>query len=157
MNSKYPRDWLQIIGQFGVVASLVFVGWQVKQDHEIARSVAYQARSDTVAEFYWTVATDAVARSAMEKIRTGSTELTGEEAVAAQWIWASGKEIMQNSYFQYQHGYLDDEHWAQIRSLIKIYLQVPSSRSVLRDGNSRQSFQELIDEIEAEILAESAR
>jgi hypothetical protein len=157
MDSRYSRDWLQIISRFGVVASLIFVGWQIEQDREIARSVAYQSRSDTAAEFYWTIGTDAAASSAMEKIRLGNTELTSEESVAAEWIWRSGKEIMQNSYYQYQHGYLDEEHWAQVRSLIKFYLQAPLPRSVLQDGNSRQSFQELINEIEAEILAESAR
>ena len=35
---------------FGVVASLIFVGLQMKQTHEIALSSIYQSRSDTTVE-----------------------------------------------------------------------------------------------------------
>ena len=155
MNNFQHRDWLQILGQFGVIASLLFVGFQIKQDREIAQSVAYQERSHVASEFYWNIATDEVARAALGKIQNGETELSAEEADAAAWIWRSGKEIMQNSYFQYQNGYLDDEHWDQIRRLIKRYMVHPSARSVLMDGNARQSFQEMLNEIDAEVRAES--
>ena len=157
MNKIHYRDWLQILGQFGVVASLLFVGMQIKQDHEIAQSVAYQERSTVAAEFYWSIASDEVARSAMSKILNGETELTAEETDAALWFWRSGKELLQNSYYQYQNGYLDDEHWDQIRRLIKRNFEHPVTRSVLLDGNSRPSFQEILIEIEAEVKAESSK
>lgn len=107
---KPPQDWLSIAGQFGVIASLVFVGWQVKLDNDIAKSATYQARSAVAAEFYWTFATDPVTRSALSKMGQGITELTDEETLAASWIWRSGKELLQNSYYQYQNGNLDEEH-----------------------------------------------
>lgn len=149
------RDWLSIVGQFGVVASLVFVGWQIKLDNDIAKSATFQARSALTAEFYWTIATDPVGRSAMNKLRAGDTELRADEVVAATWLWRSGKEILQNSYFQYQYGYLDEEHWAHIRRLIKTSYAIPLARSVLQDGNTRQSFQEILDDIDAEWSAEA--
>jgi len=156
VSNYQHRDWLSILGQFGMIASLLFVGLQIRQDHEIAQSVAYQERSHVAAEFYWSIATDEVARSAMRKMQDGETELSTEEADAAAWFWRSGKEIFQNSYYQYQNGYLDEEHWEQIRRLIKKYIVHPSSRSVLLDGNARQSFQEMLNEIDAEVRAESA-
>lgn len=149
------RDWLSIAGQFGVIASLVFVGWQIKLDNDIAKSATYQARSALAAEYYWTIATDPVSRSAVTKMFTKDSELTDDEIVAATWLWASGKEIMQNSYYQYQNGYLDEEHWAQIRRLIKRTLKNPIAHSVFQDGNTRQSFQEELDRIEAELSAEA--
>lgn len=36
MNSKKLNDWLQLIGMAAVVASLIFVGMQIKQSDEIA-------------------------------------------------------------------------------------------------------------------------
>ena len=36
MDSKKVNDWLQISGMFGIIASLIFVGLQVKQADEIA-------------------------------------------------------------------------------------------------------------------------
>lgn len=38
------HDWLQVIGMFGLIASLIFVGMQIRQDRQIALSSIYQAR-----------------------------------------------------------------------------------------------------------------
>ncbi len=43
MNKAGRKDWLQVIGVFGVIASLVFVGLQLRQSHEIALVAPYQA------------------------------------------------------------------------------------------------------------------
>lgn len=155
MNRRYSRDWLQIFGQFGVIASLIFVGFQIRQDHKIAQSVAYQQRTTTAAEFYWTVGSDPIGRSAMEKTLIGESDLTAEEILAARWFWRSGKELLQNSYYQYQIGYLDDEHWSQARNIIKAGIAQPVPSSILLNGNTRPSFQALLDEIEAELKSKS--
>jgi len=44
MNSAKLNDWMQVFGIFALVASLVFVGLQMKQTHETALSNAYQSR-----------------------------------------------------------------------------------------------------------------
>ena len=38
MDSAKLNDWMQILGMFAIVASLVFVGLQMKQSHQIALS-----------------------------------------------------------------------------------------------------------------------
>jgi hypothetical protein len=38
MNSDKLRDWLQLVGMLAVVASLLFVGLQIRQSDEIAMS-----------------------------------------------------------------------------------------------------------------------
>ena len=45
MDSAKLNDWLQVIGLFGVIASLIFVGLQMKQDREIALAGTYQDRT----------------------------------------------------------------------------------------------------------------
>jgi hypothetical protein len=40
MDSAKPNDWLQVIGIFALVASLVFVGLQMKQKQEIGQEEA---------------------------------------------------------------------------------------------------------------------
>lgn len=90
MESRSQRDWLQILGQFGVVASLIFVGLQMKQDHEIALSVAYQARTATLVEFLMANATDELARSAMSKSISGSTDLTPGETFTLNQLTTAG-------------------------------------------------------------------
>ena len=45
MDSAKLGDWIQIIGIFAVVASLVFVGLQLKQSQEIAVAAQYHNRA----------------------------------------------------------------------------------------------------------------
>ena len=46
MSSVKLNDWLQVVGMFALVGSLLFVGLQMRQTQEIALSQAYQARAD---------------------------------------------------------------------------------------------------------------
>ena len=82
MQSRPQRDWLQIIGQFGVVASLLFVGLQMRQEQEIALSAAYQARTATLVDFLTAMATDEVTRSAFSKTNIHIADMTPDERVA---------------------------------------------------------------------------
>jgi hypothetical protein len=45
MNSTKLNDWLEIVGIFAVVASLIFVGLELRQTHLIAMAQAYQERA----------------------------------------------------------------------------------------------------------------
>ena len=52
MDSAKVSDWMQIIGIFALVASLIFVGLQMKQSQDIAIAAQYQSRADTALEYY---------------------------------------------------------------------------------------------------------
>ena len=51
-TKKNISDWLQVVGMFGVIFSLVFVGYQIQQTHAIALSSVYQTRSNATAEWH---------------------------------------------------------------------------------------------------------
>ena len=55
MDSAKLNDWMQVIGIFAVVASLLFVGLQMKQSQEIALAEQYQARADAAQAMYLSV------------------------------------------------------------------------------------------------------
>ena len=50
VDTSKINEWLQVVGMFGVIASLVFVGLQLKQTQQIALSNTYQARNDATVE-----------------------------------------------------------------------------------------------------------
>ena len=50
MDKTKLYDWIQIVGIFAVVASLIFVGIQLKQDRAIATAEALASRSEAVTE-----------------------------------------------------------------------------------------------------------
>ncbi len=52
MDSAKLNDWMQVVGIFALVASLIFVGLQMKQSQEIAVADQYQDRADAALEWY---------------------------------------------------------------------------------------------------------
>ena len=47
MKTEQLQDWLQIVGLLGVIASLIFVGQQIKQDRNIAIGDGWLQYTDT--------------------------------------------------------------------------------------------------------------
>jgi hypothetical protein len=54
MNSAKLNDWMQVVGMAAIVASLIFVGLQMRQDQAIAIAGQYQDRSATAMEYFLT-------------------------------------------------------------------------------------------------------
>ncbi len=156
MNPARLNDWLQVIGLFGVIASLIFVGLQMMQDREIALSAIYQERSAVAAELFLEAASNDVIRRAQAKTFGSVSEpLTQEEAWALTQYLIAGKQLGDNSHYQWERGFASDEHWQQIRATLKTTLRHPFSRTALMATPMRPSFQRVVQEIIAEIDAES--
>jgi hypothetical protein len=148
MNSAKLNDWLQVIGLFGVIASLIFVGLQMKQDREIALTERFNARSDTTVQLYMSMADNPVLRTAREKIRNGAgDQLTEDEQAALTYLSQAALTIYENTHFQYVNGYIDDEHWN--RTVARIKSDIVSGNLRREYDNSRdqwrKSFQAVMD------------
>jgi hypothetical protein len=93
------NDWLQVVGMFGVIASLIFVGLQMKQTHQIALSEIYQSRSDASASMSMSTASSPELLSALSKIYSGrSAELTMPEAVAFEHYLGANLTMFENNH-----------------------------------------------------------
>jgi len=112
MDSAKLNDWMQVVGIFALVASLIFVGLQMKQSHEIALSEAFQARTDTSVEFAIATADSPLFVSAMSKgISTNSEPLTVAENFAALRYAQAFLLLAENFHFQYVNGFISEQRW----------------------------------------------
>lgn len=50
MDLAMLNDWMQVVGIFAVVVSLIFFGMQMRQTQEISVATLYQMRSDSARE-----------------------------------------------------------------------------------------------------------
>ena len=75
MDSAKINEWLQVVGLFGVIASLLFVGLQMKQDREIALSTATQARTETTIQNILGMASNPILATALDKIELGESHM----------------------------------------------------------------------------------
>ncbi len=150
MESQKINDWLQILGMIGVIASLIFVGFEMRQSREIAISQTYQSRAESEVALALESASIAAFRSARVKHYAGLfEELTEEEHVALDYHFGALLTLWENDHFQYQQGYLSDEHWAKTERNLMCTLGSPYFRELLETGewSLRASFSSTVKQI----------
>ena len=148
MNSVKLHDWTQIIGIFALVASLVFVGFQVKQTQEIAESDAYQARATTSIELSAMQASSPEFTSGMAKLIAGKVdELTAPERISLEYFFGAEMTVYENHHFQFEAGYLPKEHWDRNLAGLRCFFALPFASESIANWEWRESFQQVIDEI----------
>jgi hypothetical protein len=167
-------DWrvvTELTGISAIVASLVFVGLQMKQSQEIAIAEQYQTRAIAAGEYMeWLADNDALHSVLVSQIK-GVYE-SGEAGKAFNELYETQgpdylatKNFMDlntlisfdNYYFQYQQGFMEEESWVAFRYRLKKFLGVELSRSVYTDEPQRwrEPFQRLCAELIAELEHEA--
>lgn len=153
-NLAKINDWLQLLGTFGVIASLVFVGLQMKQAQDIALSQAYQGRSAITVESYAAAINSPTMLSALEKMYAGKdSELTSREAIALEYQTAMEMAMYENNHYQYQSGFLSEEHWQRNLTEMTCTFSAPLRRQMLANWTYRESFAAVLDEAIAQAIA----
>ena len=154
MNSARLNDWIEIVGIFSLVASLVFVGLQIRQAQEIAESEVYQARAAISVEFNAMKASSPEFTSAISKIYAGhSGELSDQEKVSLEYFFSADMTIYENLHYQYESGYLSKEHWDKNLNELRCMLSLPYFREVVSYNEYRESFRSVIDKMTAEVVS----
>ena len=161
MNSTKLNEWLQVVGLFGVIASLIFVGLQMKQDREIALSTATQARTETTIQNILGMASNPILATALDKIELGESELLKLSERRA--LTLSGRATLynlENSHFQFANGFISEEKWVASRESLKDVLRTSYGPRAVYEQNPAQwrvSFQAVVDQLITEIDSEAAR
>ena len=171
MNSTNWKDVAEIFGIAAIVASLVFVGLELRQSHQIAIAAEYQERVATVIDLYNTkiqseTALSVVGQPLYEIVR--SADFPDEyrhlyEAYTVEQLgYLSTNALIaltnfDNLYFQYESGFLSEESWQAFRYRLLHELESPIARlSFEKDPNwYRASYRQLCSEIINEIDSES--
>jgi len=118
MKAADWKDVAELVGIVAIVASLLFVGLQLKQNQEIALATQYQARAEATMNLHLaSIEADWVAP--IPALRNGvSDELSARDINLYLWLWIQ----FDNHYYQYQSGFLDESAWqAQLRNIKELY------------------------------------
>ena len=98
MDSQKLHDWLQVIGIAAVVASLIFVGLQIKQSDEIALAEVLESVAARAIEERTLIAAHA---ETWQKACLGE-ELTAEERLIAASLYMNYLQNNFNSWVRFQ-------------------------------------------------------
>jgi hypothetical protein len=160
MDSGKLSDWLQVVGLFGVIVSLMFVGLQMKQDRAIALSAATQARTETTIQNILGIASNPILASALDKIELGENEsLSLSERQAVFLSYQASLYNLENSHYQYLNGFVSEEKWRASKEALKRMLRPNFGARATYEANPavwRESFQQVIDALILEIDSEVA-
>jgi len=132
------RQLVELLGFIGVIASMIFVGLELRQAQEIAIAGQYQARATNQQEAYLTgleIAQDEA------EIRTTQVDLM--------------LSFFDNAHFQYELGYITEESWQAFKNRMTDLFRNEGPREYFATQKSyyRVSFVEVVDsllEIESE-------
>lgn len=145
MLSQKLNDWLQILGLFGVIGSLVFVGLQLKQTQDIALSETYQSRTAVTIDMNAAAMSSPEFLSGLSKIYLNKSDgLSMPEAVAVEWYIGTNLTVLENNHLQLQQGFLSQEHWQRNLRELECMLTVPFFREIADGWDYRETFEKLI-------------
>jgi hypothetical protein len=156
MDTTKIRDWLEIVGMFGVIASLIFVGMEMRQSHQIAIASTNGQRTDTAVQLTSTMATDPVFRSAFAKAQSGEEDSwTEDEAIAFWFLSGASFRTYSDTYWHYLNGFVPQDRWLAVRAELKNGMaNIPAFRARVENtldlsGPVRQMVDEIIAEIDS--------
>jgi len=150
MKDSRIRDSLEVIGLFGVIASLIFVGLELQQSQQIAISNASQARTDSTIELLSILATEPVLRSGFQKLSAGKEEeRTFDERFAMNQMSVAALMNYENIHYQYLNGFVPLERWRGTIAFLEANLAEPGFRRVYESNISGWSprFRAVVEEI----------
>jgi len=160
VDSTKLNDWMQVIGIFALVASLIFVGLQMQQDRDIALSAATQARTATTIQDISSAASNPIYMSAIDKIESGNLASLLPSEKRAVWMQNTATLFnLENVHSQYISGYVSQERWKASRETLKGLLRPaygPRQNYEQNPDAWMESFQRVVDELIDEIDSESA-
>ena len=112
MNMKKVNldTWIQLIGMLSIVASLLFVGLEMRQSQQIAIAGQQQERASIFIDYYQSFVEaghdlDLYIRGGFVIDENSSPEESMAQRAAAQIAWF----IFENDFYQYQYGLMSDD------------------------------------------------
>jgi hypothetical protein len=155
MDSTKLRDWMEVVGIFALVASLIFVGLQMRQAHKISLSQAYQSRTSAAAEWNSAFAANPAALSAFRKSADGaSDDISSEEYDALRRSVIGMVYLYDNGHYQYQQGFVSEGYWATTRASLKSVMKNPVANVVIMerlDTGMRPDFRAVVVSVSKEL------
>ncbi len=139
MDFEKLNKWLQVSANVGIVLGLILVGFQLKQNSELARIQLLYEESNRALELETEVVGEQAAEVWAKSIESPEDLTLAEVRIMEALLW-SFMEQLRGTYRLAELGLLSDEDWRRrAEGEVTFYLSDPYSRAWWRnysDGNS---------------------
>jgi len=140
MNRLSRKDIAETVGLVAVIASLIFVAWELHEAGVASRIAARDSITAGHLEFMGALVDEGVLPTALWKLESGKTdELTEFEAFQVEIHHQRRWRHYERVYYMYRLGVLTDQEWSGFRASIHASMHIDDPFSL----TSRQTFEEL--------------
>jgi len=152
MKKSNWKDIVELVGIASIVASLLFVGMQMKQSQKIAIAGQYHSRAALAVENFGNLMSNELTPTMGigDILLEIMPDATPEARAFAYLSLYSFHTLVDNHLFQYQAGFMDDEAWQPRRAQLKSVLENEVSQYVCLRLQFRFSYKQLCEELIAE-------
>jgi hypothetical protein len=121
LNSTKLNDWIQVFGIFALVASLVFVGIEVRQNSIATRSATNAAVKDAFREFNLVIASSPELARAVTASAADPAAASPADKLQMLAMWRALFHTWSNVHRQYHDGTLDPVLYAAVVQEVSTY------------------------------------
>ncbi len=150
MKAVKLKDSVEMVGIAAIVASLIFVGMELRQSQEIAIASQYQSRIEMNLEFLDSMPEQDLRRIG-ERLKSRMAEISlvpeqesrfsGITPIEMGMSFVQTQKIIftfDNGYYQYQAGFMNEESWRAIRRRSK---RILGESALARESILNKSYQ----------------
>ena len=147
-------DWkfvIEVTGIAAIVASLVFVGLEMRQTRMLAMAAAYQARSDSELAIEIAQLESGIRYEMLRRIRSGE-QLEPEDVWWITHVLNMRLMYWENAHYQWENGLLTDSFWRVNENSIRVFMHSQVGHDYWQQNRLlwRDTFRSAVDEIMTE-------
>ena len=120
----------QIVGAGAVLASLIFVGLQIRQNTHSQRVVAVESLAAAIAAINVPAMQSPALGTALATALKDWSLASHDERVIAHYFLFSFFKLHEQAWYQYKSHVLDDVQWVGWENLIRVYYHSPGVQQV---------------------------
>jgi hypothetical protein len=144
---------ITILANIGVIASLIFVGVQIRQEAAATRSATVLQLKDSWVQLNLVQATSVELADAFESVEErGWSGASYQDQIFLEGFFRTLLHNWSNAYYQYQNGTLDETQWGAYLREARWNAASPMVRQIWSEWNHvyDDSFRNLMDDLIAE-------
>ena len=137
MDSAKLNDWIQAVGLFALVASLIFVGIEVRQNSIATRSATNAAVKDAFRELNSVIASSSELAQALASNAENPHDAPPKDRVQILAMWRALFHIWSNVHRQHLNGTLDPILYDAVIQEISMYAGNARGTETVDDAERR--------------------
>lgn len=150
------QDWGalgEVVSAIAVVATLIYLAIQIKQNTAATRAQIHQSRSEQAQNFLLFGAGSREFAALVEKLNYDPANLSKLDEVERQQItfwFVAGMQRMSNIYFQQQSGFLSEELYRNQHRIIHRSFPMWEALGILSDDSFGEEARRIYDKLQSE-------